>query len=252
MSGTILLVAGLVSLPLLCGYVCHSLYLEVEMGSLTYLGSYVQSISKPLQGMIKEPDPRIGPLTLLAFSSVALFASISMPILASTGACFSLRRLWTVTLTLFGISMLATLVVTSTAGTVLLFGLIGCSWASTVWIPFALLGAETSKHSPPTQQVTRFSSSRDLLDPEPVQHLRNIKEDGDHLLSHPGLIYGLHNVSICLPQMLVSLGMGLYSFLCGLEVGAHGEQILDIAWNLRLGGVFALVAAYFTTRLKDT
>ncbi|KAJ9316415.1 hypothetical protein DTO271D3_3220 [Paecilomyces variotii] len=44
----------------------------------------------------------------------------------------------------FGLAMLGTFFVSSSIGTVVLFGFVGFSWAASAWIPYALVDAEVS------------------------------------------------------------------------------------------------------------
>lgn len=194
---------------------------------------------KPWKYAINETDPRIGSLVLLTFSAVALFAAIFLPTLASISRFFTLRRIWIVTQALFGCSMLATLMFTSTIGLIPLFSLVGIHWAASNWIPFALLGTELS---------SRRQLSDEFDDDEKYQDPTAIHGDYQSFSTHPGLIYGLHNLCICLPQILVTMGMGVVSIASDLD---QGEETWKLAWILRLGGMFSFVAMYLATKLHD-
>lgn len=198
---------------------------------------------QPSKGAIDQTDSRIGSFVLLAFSAMSLFAAILLPTLVSASSSFTLRRIWVATQALFASSMLATLIFTSTIGTILLFSLVGVSWAASNWIPFALLGTELSSSS------SRRQLSDDGSDDEAKYHKpTDIHSDPENILTHPGLVYGLHNLFICLPQILVTLGMGIVSVLSD---SGGGEDTLKLAWILRLGGIFALVSMYLATKLDD-
>lgn len=179
-------------------------------------------------------------------------AAISLPSLVSARHYITLRRLWIASHVIFGLSMLATFVFTSTIGTVFLFSVVGFSWAASIWIPYVLLGAEISCH--PSQQENPASIS-------PMERCRDQDKDHDSCSEYsidfdvsgqPGLIYGMHNVSICLPQMLVTFGMGLQSVLSADNSNDFGGKGLSLIWILRLGGCSALVAAYFATGIDDS
>lgn len=197
---------------------------------------------KLLKGATNETDSRIGSFVLLTFSAMALFAAILLPTLVSIHSSLTLRRIWIVTQAAFASSMLATFMFTSTIGTLALFSLVGFSWAASNWIPFALLGTEVSTSS------SRRQLSDGLDDEEKYHNPTTIRADSGNLSIHRGLVYGLHNFFICLPQILVTLGMGVISIMVDSD---SGEEKLELAWILRLGGIFAVVAMYLATKLDD-
>lgn len=116
--------------------------------------------------------------------------------------------------------MLGTFFVTSATGTVLLFSIVGISWAVTSRMPFSLIGDELS-------QAPTYWNEEDLSNCQ-------------------GLIYGLHNLAICLPQMIIMSVMGTVWLLTETK-----DDYVQVVWFLRCGGIFALVATYFTTRLDE-
>jgi solute carrier family 45 protein 1/2/4 len=129
------------------------------------------------------------------------------------------RRIWIISHYVFAFSMFSTLLVSSTAGTIIISGCAGISWAVANWIPYAFLGAWLSE---------------------------NRKGNGKGL-APAGAIFGLHNLAICMPQVIVSIGSNLLWRL-------DGDTLTDpesIAWVLRIGGGAALAAAWFTRNIED-
>lgn len=116
--------------------------------------------------------------------------------------------------------MMGTFFFTSATETVLLFSIVGFSWAVTSRLPYVLLGNELS--IPPAYW------------------------DEEELSASQGLIYGLHNLAICLPQILMIALMGLVWLL-----GKSTDGSLNVVWFLRLGGVCSFVGAYFATKLEE-
>ena len=143
--------------------------------------------------------------------------------------------------------MLGTFFFTSTIGTVILFSAVGFSWAPSVWIPYALLGAEISSHPSQSQGPGSVSITEDCLDQEKARRSHGESSDGLIVSSQPGFIYGIHNASICLPQMLVTLEMGFQPILSAEHSNAYGGQSLSLLWVLRFNGCCALVATYLAT-----
>lgn len=205
-----------------------------------------------LTDRVSSPDSAVGSLTLLGFSTVALFAAILLPSLVSTHQYITMRHLWIASQGIFGLSMFGTFFFTSTIGTISLFSVVGFSWAASVWIPYALLGAEISSHPSQSQGAGSILITEDLLDREKGQRSHSESRDGINVSDQPGLIYGLHNVSICLPQMLVTLGLGFQSMLSADNSNGHGDQGLGLVWVLRFGGCCAFVAAYLAMGIEDS
>ncbi|KAJ9268788.1 hypothetical protein DTO212C5_5206 [Paecilomyces variotii] len=62
-----------------------------------------------------------------------------------------------------GLAMLGTFFVTSSIGTVVLFGFVGFSWAASTWIPYAFVGAEV-----PSGYFTTHAYEAVTIDESPV------------------------------------------------------------------------------------
>lgn len=116
------------------------------------------------------------------------------------------------------------LVRTPLAATVLC-GVVGISWALTIWAPFALISAEVSKRD---VQAQKTGGSND---------------------DQAGVVLGLHNVAISAPQMLATLVSSVIFRIAQKPRGVPGDD--SVGWVMRFGGVAALVAAYMTTRLRE-
>ncbi|EPE24423.1 MFS general substrate transporter [Glarea lozoyensis ATCC 20868] len=191
---------------------------------------------------------RTGSLGMLIFASVSLFSSVTIPLLARpvnhaqrhNNQCPSpwhiqllkslfdtrigIRDIWTISHIIFATCMLATLLVSSISGTCILVGIAGISWAVTIWAPFAIISIELSV-------------------------INDADEGTDDSQSSPqvGMVIGLHNVAIAVPQIVAALVCGLVFALFDGPGSAGGEE--SVGWVLRIGGISALAAAYSTTRL---
>lgn len=130
--------------------------------------------------------------------------------------------------------MLATFFVTSAHGNMLLITFVGISWAASNWIPYALLGDEisTSERSQDGQKKGGGGGDHD-----------------DRTTANAGLIYGIHGLSICFPQILMSLFMGALSMITGTRSALRHD--VPIIWTFRAGGVFAFMACFYTTWIED-
>lgn len=188
----------------------------------------------------------MGSLAPLFYSVVALFIAMTLPCQtsvttvesnSSSGHWYLLnpQNLWIVSHGLFAVSMLGTFIVESAMGTVLLFSIVGFSWAITSRVPYSLLGDELSR-------------SRIYTD----------DEEEDYLADRQGLIYGIHNFAVCVPQVIIMLVMVFFWIFTEEVHGNHGEgrdrdveEFLGVVWFLRLGGLSALVAMYFAIKLRQ-
>ncbi|KIM96663.1 hypothetical protein OIDMADRAFT_131223 [Oidiodendron maius Zn] len=190
-----------------------------------------------------EHATRVGSLALLISSTVSLLTAIVLPRLTSslstwapgygkagdwrnwndiTISWLSMRRLWAISSVLFAISMFSTLFVSSVVGIIIIFGIVGISWAVASWIPYTLLSLEISSSHSSTRTIGPFKRNADQA----------------------GIVLGLHNIAICIPQILISLGS---SFLWK----AHEATPLDASstgWILRIGGAAVLMASWLTMK----
>jgi solute carrier family 45, member 1/2/4 len=191
------------------------------------------------------PESNVGSLTLLVYSTIALGMVLVLPSLVSASRHVTVRRLWIVSHGVFGTAMLGTFFVYSSIGIVLLFGLVGIGWAVSSWIPYALLGAEAPDWT--KQQHVERIAAYDDESPIDFYFVDNCNDISDQL----GLIYGMHNLSICVPQIAICLGTGLMWLVSAPAGDSNCEQKSRIVWILRLGGVFAFVAMYFVIGMRE-
>ncbi|KAL3417808.1 general alpha-glucoside [Phlyctema vagabunda] len=219
---------------------------------LLYVSTYVTDIygaetkaRSPSQmssntGIDWEYASRIGPLALLISSTVSVLTAIILPALTqprtschprhrkiSLGYFFhkmkssrpDLVDIWMCSHILFAICMISTLFVTSVAGTITIFGFVGVSWAVATWIPYTLLNME----------ISRATKADFRNEPFPT-----------------GLAISLHNVAICVPQILISIGSSLY--WNRQDEDSHDPNATGVV--LRIGGLAALLALWMTSSIR--
>lgn len=191
---------------------------------------------------------RRGLLALVIYSSVSLFSAVTLPHLVMFRRLFSMRRLWIASQAVFAISTLGTFITSSSSITIVLFGIAGFSWAATSWIPYALLGAETTYS--PLSQGNRLAVLDDSEDDDFKYHDDEDCNESD-LSNDAGLVYGIHNFSICLPQILITLGMGFERLMAGQKAKNHADPDSGLVVAFRLAGVFALVAMYIARGIQE-
>ncbi|TAQ85886.1 hypothetical protein B7494_g5796 [Chlorociboria aeruginascens] len=142
----------------------------------------------------------------------------------------TLRRAWLISHLIFAGCMFSTLVVRSIGGATALIGIIGISWAMTLWAPFAIISAEVSKRD-------ALRRSRQSVD--------GPQDDEDQA----GVILGIHNMSVAAPQILATIGSSIVFKFLQKPRGVPGDRSFSVV--LAAGGLSTLVAAYLTSRIKD-
>lgn len=116
-------------------------------------------------------------------------------------------------------------------------GVIGIPWAITSWAPWAFIAEEIGQED--TEQSPQSSS-----------HDEESTEGGDTgIAGQAGIVLGLHNVFISLPQIVSSLFSSAVFKLLQKPRGEPWDE--SVAWVMRFGGCVALVAGYLTIALRE-
>ncbi|OTB06821.1 hypothetical protein M426DRAFT_72040 [Hypoxylon sp. CI-4A] len=169
---------------------------------------------------------------------------------------FTLRRAWMFSEVLFAFAMFCTVLVRSVEAATVLIGLIGITWALALWAPWAIISAEISRreilYRARKQQMTALArgepldaggSSDGLIEQE-----SRLQADED-APDQAGVILGIHNMAIASPQFIATLGSSIIFRLFQKPRGVPGDH--SIGMVLACGGFFALIAAYFISRIDD-
>lgn len=172
---------------------------------------------------------------------------------------FTLRRAWLGSLLLFAGSMFCTVLVRSVAAATVLIGLAGVTWAMTLWAPWAVISAEISRRD----VVARARKLQDMAaaappadnDPQASSSSRGHCQDSGvetgqaEETDQAGVILGIHNMAIAVPQMVATLGSSLVFKLVQKPRGTPGDHSFAIV--MALGGVFVLASCIFAFKIKD-
>lgn len=167
---------------------------------------------------------------------------------------FTLRRAWFGSLILFAIVMVCTVFVRSVNAATALIGVAGITWAITLWAPFAIISAEISRRDALARARRPRRDNRDAPPPlapatghtSPMEMTEAPKEEE---VDQAGVIMGIHNMSVSAPQIIANIGSSLIFKIWQKPRGTPGDH--SIAIVLALGGLFALVSAFFVLRIKD-
>ena len=216
---------------------------------------------------------RAGSFALLMYAIVSAVAGTILPMLTNHGF-LSLKNTYTLSHTLFAIAMLLTLFIHSVAGATFLLGLVGVSWATTMWIPFALIGEylvieqqknqhllqqqrssyasmdETSSSSTPSSSVVS-SSSCTRVEQEEIGQLLAVDDN----TMDAGMVLGVHNMYVVFPQFAVAIiAAVIFSVARAIQhdIGdEHPQGNGGVPWVLRLGGLMAIMAIVQSRRVVD-
>lgn len=170
----------------------------------------------------------------------------------------TLRRAWLLSQLLFMGSMLcAVLVRTVTAATVLV-GLVGITWALTLWAPWAIISAEISRRDAMLRQKRRAFSPPGGAGPSSssAPGFDGYTSDQDHKLDgsedeadQAGVILGIHNMAIAAPQIIATVGSSLIFKFFQKPRGTPGDHSISIV--MAIGGVAVGASAWFIHLIKD-
>ncbi|KAI9884513.1 MAG: Enzyme that catalyzes the fourth step in the histidine pathway [Watsoniomyces obsoletus] len=180
----------------------------------------------------------------------------------------TLRRAWLLSHVLFAMTMFSTFFVRTAAAGTALVGILGLSWALTLWAPFALISAEISRrdtlrrarlqHSHNTQQqastrrrvrprrVLSNASHVSATDADDLEQAETAEGGGE---DRAGIILGLHNVCVSAPQVIATLGSSIIFRALQKPRGTPGDD--SVGWVLRLAAVSTLVAAWATLKVRE-
>ncbi|CZS93899.1 related to sugar transporter [Rhynchosporium graminicola] len=163
----------------------------------------------------------------------------------------TLRRAWMISHLIFASCMFSTLIVRSITAATILIGVVGVSWALTLWAPFAIISAEVSKRdalrrSRKIASAHRHSVASSDADAEsaPPPHAEEEEEE-----DQAGVILGIHNMAIASPQILATIASSMIFKFLQKPRGVPGDRSISVV--LAAGGLSTLVAAWLTSRIKD-
>ncbi|KUI56510.1 General alpha-glucoside permease [Cytospora mali] len=157
----------------------------------------------------------------------------------------SLCALWVLSHAIFAACMFSTLLVNSSVvGATILVGIVGISAALSQLVPFTLISLILSRHH---EQAIHLAPSVDL-----THALTAEKTTMTRYETQPGIIMGIHNMSIAAPQLIAAVGSSAIFWLFdGDGDGDGGDESRSTGWVLRAGGLAALAAIWMTLRLRD-
>ena len=171
---------------------------------------------------------------------------------------FTLKRAWFGSLVLFAGAMFCTPLVRSVEAATVLIGVAGVTWAMTLWAPWAIISAEISRRDAlhRARKLQNMDAHGDVEDeaisPMSPHHdagPRNIARGHEEEVDQAGVILGIHNMAIAVPQIIATVGSSIIFKIWQKPRGTPGDHSISIV--MALGGVFVLVASLIAARIKD-
>lgn len=165
---------------------------------------------------------------------------------------FTLKRAWFGSLVLFAGAMFCTVLVRSVEAATALIGLVGITWAMTLWAPWAIISAEISKRDAMVraQKLRSYNAASVAGGPASSSDENGLNENTEEEeIDQAGVILGIHNMAIAAPQIIATVGSSIIFKIWQKPRGTPGDH--SIAIVLALGGGCVLVASFFVAKIKD-
>jgi solute carrier family 45 protein 1/2/4 len=161
----------------------------------------------------------------------------------------TLRRMWLLSQILFAICMFSTFFIRTPVAATVMAAMVGIPWALTLWAPFALISADIARREElARRRHRRLGQNQNGAEGSQVDGFKQ-GGDGNGPADQAGIILGLHNVAVSSPQILATLISSVVFKFLQKPRDVPGDE--SLGWVMRIGGVSALIAAFFTSRLSD-
>ncbi|ROV98218.1 hypothetical protein VSDG_04479 [Cytospora chrysosperma] len=172
---------------------------------------------------------------------------------------FTLRRAWLLSQLLFMGSMLCTVIVRTVPAATVLVGLVGITWALTLWAPWAIISAEISRKDAfirQKRQAMQQAAAAAGISSETRPGFDGYSSEEDHSLDgsddeagQAGVILGIHNMAIAAPQIIATVGSSIIFKIFQKPRGTPGDH--SIAIVMAIGGFSVGASAWFIHLIKD-
>ncbi|KAI6349058.1 hypothetical protein MCOR25_010734 [Pyricularia grisea] len=169
---------------------------------------------------------------------------------------FTLRRAWMFSHILFAFSMGCTVLVESVEAATVLIGLVGITWALTLWAPWSLISSEISRRDAVlrAQQKRRGLNVDQSYDEDETPSSETSSgqleaERDEQVADQAGIILGIHNMAIAAPQIIATVGSSIIFKFFQKPRGTPGDRSISIV--MALGGITVLGAAWLVHRIDD-
>lgn len=184
---------------------------------------------------------------------MAMAGSFAMFVFAATATLFAIvlthlepemLNTWIVGALVYASAMAVVRLVTTYTAVLMLFGAVGFAWAVTQWVPFALT-SQRIHELPPTADPHAPGEASETIT------VLNDHESQVDTTERGGVILGIHNCALTIPQFVSTFGSYLiYRLLDADPENPHSDGGRATAVTLQAGAFTALLAAAYIHRLK--
>lgn len=274
-------------------------YFPMLFYSSTYVGTLYKQGHRDANGPISTPEldeeaTRRGSLALLAFAIVSLIGNFLLPYLSKdsyttteptkllqrrsqfipclwkriTGLFLhklTVNQLWIVGHFTFVFATFMTAFITTSWQASVFIAVLGIPWALALWAPFVIISEEVSRIKSKKGMALQLAEMRGGDENGQLRRRRQRFEGYEH---NAGIILGVHNVFVALPQVVSSLvASALFKILDSpaqsQEIadptllfarnggGGGGESANSLGWVFRFGGIATVVAIWLSFKLKN-
>jgi len=184
---------------------------------------------------------RTGSFALLIYSIISLVASFIIPTAKSAYDNLNssdshadpqtfYRKIWIFSEIFLAIVFFSTIAVSKVWQAIAIISLCGISWAVSMWVPFALIG----------EYLEIYNCNQDSKND-------NEEESNESKLS-AGIILGIHNMYVVLPQFVVTFLSSIFFALIKL-MEIQEDNFDSFGWVLRFGGVGAIISTFLVPKI---
>lgn len=191
---------------------------------------------------------RNGSLALLAFSLLSVITMFILPRCRvdehslRRSFLFSMNSMWAISSWIFSLLILCSVFSNTASSAIVIVSLCGISWGATQWIPFTMI-AEFVSHSMIEKKY------KDVQD----------DDDFDEVSTHSnantwdaGIILGIHNVYIVLPQFISTfMSSLLFSFMSYLKATHGFADIDEFGLILVAGALSSVVSGFIAVKTQE-
>jgi len=189
----------------------------------------------------EEEATRTGSFALLIYSIISLIASFILPTAKSTYDKLSnnshvdpqafYRKVWVFSEIFLALVFFSTIAVSKVWQAIVIISLCGISWAVSMWVPFALIG----------EYLEIYNSNQEFKNDDE-------EENNNNKLSS-GIILGIHNMYVVLPQFVVTFLSSIFFALIKV-VEIQEDNFDSFGWVLRFGGIGAIISTFLVPKIN--
>ncbi|KAF5093719.1 hypothetical protein D0Z00_003900 [Geotrichum galactomycetum] len=231
---------------------------------LFYGSTYVGTLYKLENPNEQDPEAAVrrGSTALLFHAIVSLVANFLLPYLltvrlpaVASPALRVLRQylttvngLWVTGHIVFLIAMTSTFFISTSSQATAFITILGIPWAIALWAPFVIISEEVSRIK---NKKVRKAATLTYEQGVQTQFVQQSPKQRFETFEHEsGIILGVHNMFVALPQMVSSL-MAAVLFKIFDASNREDSAAYSLGWVYRFGGLATAIALYLSLQLKD-